>query len=226
MNEDTPSDINQTAKFYFSILFAIFFLYLLQLSPLVHDLYNIAYLPFNCLHEIGHLLASLIILPTVDSQFKISHLYEGGCSNTITIEELPVCWESIIMKLSGSLMVLAITIVGMIALRNRKSPTSVSGGKFLIFGLLNNLINLFPILPAISGSVNDGYGICIVLLRMGHSTYPSAEFSFLFLYIASLVTLVSFYYLGSCLYHLLSIPGFKIQKQFENPTEYILSLKL
>ncbi|MFX0149185.1 MAG: hypothetical protein ACFFAJ_00235 [Candidatus Hodarchaeota archaeon] len=226
MNEDTPSVINQNAKFYFSILFSIFFLYLLQQSPIVQGLYNIVYLPFNCLHELGHLLASSIILPTVDSQFKICHLYEGGCSNMITIEELPVCWGSIIMKLAGSLMVFTITIAGIIVLRNKKSPASVAGKKFLIFGLLINLINLFPILPAMLGSVNDGYGICIILIRMGHSTYPSVEFSFLFLYIASLVTLVSFYYLGSCLFYLLSIPGFKIQKQFENPTEYILSLKL
>jgi hypothetical protein len=129
------------------------------------------------------------------------------------------------MKLAGSFMVNVITIVGITVLRNRKNPASIAGEKFLIFGLLNNLINLFPILPVMLGSVNDGYGICIILLQMGYSTYPSAQLSFLFLYMASLLALVSFYYLGSCLYHLLSIPSFNIQKQFEDPTEVIMSLK-
>jgi len=226
MNEDAPSVINQNVKFYFSILFAVFFLYLLQQSPLIQGLYNIIFLPFNCIHELGHLFASISILPTVDTHFEICLLHEGGCSNTITIEQLPVCWESIIMKLAGSFMVTVITIVGITVLRTRKNPASVAGEKFLIFGLLNNLINLFPILPVMLGSVNDGYGICIILLRMGYSTYPSAQLSFLSLYMASLVALVSFYYLGSCLYHLLSILSFKIQKQFEDPTEAILSFKL
>ncbi|MFX0182492.1 MAG: hypothetical protein ACFE95_05340 [Candidatus Hodarchaeota archaeon] len=225
MNEDTPSVINQNLKFYFSILFAVFFLYLLQQSPLIQVLYNIIYLPFNCIHELGHIFASISILPTVDTHFELCQLHEGGCSNTIPIEQLPVCWESIIIKLAGSFMVTVITIVGITLLRNRKNPISVAGEKFLIFGLLNNLINLFPILPVMLGSVNDGYGTCIILLRMGYSTYPTIQVSFLFLYMASLVVLVSFYYLGSCLYYLLSIPGFKIQKQFEEPTEVIMSLK-
>ena len=73
---------------------------------------------------------------------------------------------------------------------------------FLIFGLLNDIPNLFPINPSLINATTDGYGACITLLRMGYSTYPSIEISALFCCITSILVFTGFSYLGSAIFHL------------------------
>jgi hypothetical protein len=85
--------------------------------------------------------------------------------------------------------------------------------KFLIFGLLYDLTNLFPILPSILGASNDGYSISVILLRMGYSTLPSFSMSIIYSCAAILLVLVAYYYLGSCIYYLISLPKAKLQYQ-------------
>jgi hypothetical protein len=203
----------RTTKTLFSIVFAFLFIFFLMEYPILLFIQNLLYLPFNILHEFGHFLLANTLLPLTDLKFEIQPINDGICSNTIRIEQLPVNWVSVCVMLAGSLFLSIIIVSILIHYRRKSSPNWKLFKKFLLFGLLYDLTNLFPIIPSILGVTNDGYSISVILLRMGYSTFPSFLISMLFSYCMVFLVLIAYYNLGSCIFHLITFPKAKLQYQ-------------
>ncbi len=213
MNDEKLLFDDQKAELLFSSVFAVLIAFLLQKFPILHITQNIIYLPFNLIHQIGHFFAVSILLPMIDPAFEINPIKDCICSNTIRIEELPPNWNSVYMLLAGTVVIIFFTTLILFKFRKNTSITWGINQRFLLFGLIYNLTNLFPILPSMLGSTNDGYAVTVILLRMGFSTYPLVYISILFASLAVILILISYYCLGSCIYYVITIPTTKLQRQ-------------
>ncbi len=216
MNDEIYLFDDQKTELLFSSVFAVLIAFLLQKFPILQISQNIIYLPFNLIHQIGHFFGVSILLPMIDPVFEINPIKDCICSNTIRIEELQPNWSSVYMLIAGTVFMIFVTTLILLIFRKN---TSIAWGiiqRFLLFGFLFNLTNLFPILPSMLGSTNDGYAVTVILLRMGFSTYPSVYISMLFAYLAVIFVLISYFCLGSCIYHVITIPTSKLQRQSQN----------
>ena len=202
----------------FSLSFCFAFLVLLLIPnyQILQILINIVVLPFTIIHELFHLSVITLFFPMIESSFDLN-LFTSSTTifAKITIEELPVCWESVVTMLFGTLGVICV-ISGCLSYfkNNNTSRHYLVLRNFLIFGLLNDIPNLFPINPSMINAVSDGYSILIILLRMGFQTYPSPSISVLFYCLTSIIVFTSFFYLGSALYHL----GFMLKSNLSRIT--------
>jgi hypothetical protein len=215
MEEDPGLHNDWFVNFLFSFIFAISFLSFLPNSPILVLIYEFILYPFQILHTLGHFSTKCCFFPMLSSQLDLLPSNEEMCSCHITLEELPASWESIFLKASGSILLLSISILGLVFLGRKQNPTYEPIKKFLLFGLLSDLPSLFPILPSVLGDTNDGYGICVLLLRMGFLTYPSYSISVIFSILAVISTLLSIYYLGSLIFNLILLYDLRIHRKME-----------
>ncbi|MHA2224945.1 MAG: hypothetical protein ACXAC8_07060 [Candidatus Hodarchaeales archaeon] len=197
----------------FSLFFAIIFMFLLIQSSFLIFFFNLINIPFNIIHELGHFFFLLLFLPDQSYYLEINPLKEVMFSSQITIEQLPVSIGSIIVKSAGSISIVIFTLIGFVVLRKRTDLSSEIGRKYLFFGLLGDIPNLFPIMPSILGLVNDGYAISIILLRMGYYTYPSTIISIIFSCLTFIFVLFSYYYLGKIIYTIIVSPKIKLENE-------------
>ncbi|MHA2175904.1 MAG: hypothetical protein ACXABI_13805 [Candidatus Hodarchaeales archaeon] len=201
----------------FSIIFAIGLLYFLQEFALVLFFQNLVYLPFNLIHEFGHFCMAILFVPFIDPRYEIRLINDCRCSNLIKIEQLPANWISIFIMFSGTILILSLALICLVKLRNTDKPIWEVFKRFMIFGIVYDLTNLFPILPSVLGTTNDGYAISVILLRMEIFILPTIYSSIFFSCLAFFFVLISYYYLGSSIYHLFTLPKAKMHKDVPYP---------
>lgn len=205
MSSDTKKPIpnNERFCFFFSGLFAILLPISVILFPFVMLPFNILFFPFSLLHELGHFCLTMCFLPSINPQIKFG-LIGGELNCTCVVnEDFPCCWSSVISILGGSGSVILIVLVTYFAVSKIKSKTALDlGRKFIIFGLLADFPNLFPILPFSLGSVTDGYVIYSYIHQMGYIPSFPSNLSYFLSLISMIMVLISFYFLGSFLYHI------------------------
>jgi hypothetical protein len=205
MSLDTEKPIlnNKRFCFVFSGLFALLLPISVIIFPFVMPVFNLLFFPFSLLHELGHFSLIMWLSPLLSPQIKFGTI-EGELSCMCIIKEgFPCCWSSVISILGGSGSIIIIGMLIFIILPKLKSKKVVDiGRKYIIFGILADLPNLFPILPTSLGSVTDGYIIYTFVHEMGYLPLLPPNLSN-FLSLASMITvLISFYFLGSFLYHI------------------------
>ena len=203
--------------FLFAFSFAVILPFLVQSSLFISIIFNIVYLPITIIHELGHFIVALLFFADHNPQLKILAFEDGLKCGCVTIGSLEICWETIFLLLSGSLLVI-IVVISVVAFMQRKNlKRSSCIKKYLIFGLLCDIPNLFPTYP-IEGIVTDGFRIWVYLHDLMNLPYPTPQFSLLFTVIASVVVFYSSFYLGSFVYETLLTFADKLHKQPVHPT--------
>ena len=189
--------------FSFSFSFALIFLVLIPNIHLLQVLANLLVLPFTLVHEIFHFVTFAVFFPTLKFSLHFDLFTDKFPTlGTITLESLPVSWESLVIMLSGTLGVIFVSLGCFRSLKKQASNQCLVIQNFIIFGLLHDIPNLFPITPSLINAITDGYSISILLLRMGVPVYPSLPICTLFCNLTSIFVFASFFYLGSAVYYL------------------------
>ena len=185
------------ARFLFSIIFVFLLPICVLILPIFSIMFNLLFLPFTLIHELGHLYAIVLFLPSLDPQLEFHLLgVEFRCTCVID-KEFPLCWQTIISMFAGSFSVMIFVIMGCITLFRIRSGIMFDIGKhYLIFGLLSDLPNLLPIFPSSLGFVTDGFAINSCLNQMGYPFFFSSNISNVFSFISILLVLASFFFLG------------------------------
>ena len=192
----------QKGRVFFSISFTFLLPICVLLSPLLTVIFNFLYFPFTLIHELGHLLVIKLFLPTLKPQLEF-HILDGEfCCACIIDDEFPLCWQSIIAMLAGSFSVIIVVILSIFSFHHMKSRINNTGKYYLIFGLLADLPNLFPILPTSLGHITDGFAISTYLYQMGYLRLLPTMLSNIFSLFSILMVLASFFFLGSFLYNI------------------------
>ncbi|MFW9905416.1 MAG: hypothetical protein ACFFFH_13830 [Candidatus Thorarchaeota archaeon] len=215
-NEEVSSAGAQKGRFLFATIFTIVFPIFTLLSPLPIMIFNLLFLPFTIVHELGHLLVISLLLPFLNPQLEF-YLFDGVfCCACLTTNEFPHCWQTIIVMLAGSFSVLSFSLFCCFALfKVRSGDFYVIGKYYFIFGLLADLPNLLPILPSSLGFTTDGFAINTCLYQMGYSLLISDMMSHVFSLISIIMVLASFFFLGSFFYRLGEIVVRKFEKENE-----------
>jgi len=198
-------------SFLFSFLFAIILPFLVASSSLIAITFNIIYFPITLIHEFGHFIVAILLFPDQNPQIKILTFNEGLKCGCVTLGGFTICWEAILLLISGSLAVILVTILGIVIIRRKKWGFSSYFQKYALFGLLCDLPNLFPTYP-IEGAVTDGFRTWIYLHDLINFPYPTPQFSLLLTAIVSVIIFYSSFYLGSFLYETIVFPVIKLQK--------------
>ncbi len=199
-----PFIYKKSTNILFSISFALLLPFIVLLLPIFMILFSLIFFPFSLIHEVGHFITSFVLLPSHEPMlhFKIV----GGeliCTCDLS-KELICCIDSIIVAIGGTGLVIISVLILLVLLSKRKNKNMVHLIKFyLLFGLLSDLPNLFPILPSTIRSPTDGYIIHSFLSHMGFLPLLSSRVSYFFSLSSFIVVLVSFYFLGSFIFQLL-----------------------
>ncbi len=217
----SPVIQKDTINIIFSFSFMVLLPFIVLIFPIVMILFNLVFFPFSLIHELGHLITSLWLLPSHNPilHFEIIN-GELVCSCDLS-QELMCCLNSIIVVLAGSGSVIFIIILLLFLLAKSKNKNIRNlGVLFLLFGLLSDLPNLFPILPSGIGSPTDGYITYSFLSQMGFFPILSIRISSFFSLFSFFIVLISFYFLGSFIFNLLKFllnrnPRIKIRDQEE-----------
>ncbi len=159
---------------------------------------------------------AMLFFPDQNPQIKILTFNEGLKCGCVTLGGFEICWEAILLLMSGSLAVILTTIVGIIIMRRKNKEISPYFQKYALFGLLCDLPNMFPTYPS-EGAVTDGFRAWIFLHDLINLPYPTPQFSFLFAAIASVIIFYSSFYLGSFLYEIFILLAVKLQKHPPQP---------
>lgn len=177
---------------------------MVQLFSIFTFIYNLIIFPFTVIHELSHCFALGCFFPGKEAHIEFHLLDNGITCATVKFENLPLCLGSVISLLIGSLSILILSVIGIIALRKYPSSNfSKAGSQFLKFVLLCDIPNLFPIHPPLTNAVTDGYAASVHLFQMGIIPFVSTELSLIFYAIASIISFTSFFYLGTTVFFLL-----------------------
>ncbi|MHA1969630.1 MAG: hypothetical protein ACW964_17760 [Candidatus Hodarchaeales archaeon] len=199
------SKLSGEIKFIFSFIFAILLLLLNQVISFLGFLNSLLLLPITFLHEFGHYISAIVFLPFCNPQIELD-LNEFGLSYAqLSTNGLPICFNSVLVMLAGSSTIILCTVIFLILSRNNHSNSITIFRLYLIFGLLSDIPNLFPILPASFGTASDGYSAWIYLYVLINLPFPTLAFSIIWTSIASIVIFTAYYYLGCTFYHSLTI---------------------
>ncbi len=159
-------------------------------------IFSIILLPFSLIHEIGHFISALFIYPSSSIQMKISINNDGLVCSCIEMARFTANWKSIILLLSGSVAVILFVIVSLVILRNSTSRNLKYIKYYLLFGLLSDIPNLFPLFP-VEGTVSDGFRTWILLQELIHLPQATIQFSMLLTFFSSITIFFASYCLGS-----------------------------
>lgn len=215
MSLDTKTSFlkNRRAELLFSSVFAFILPISVVIIPYCMLLFNIIYFPFSLIHELGHLLTTIFLLPSLNPLIKFELVRGELKCICVVYDSFPCCWPSVVSMIAGtSSVVLAVVGVNFVLSRNLSTTIYVPCKKILGFGLLADLPNAFPISPSNLGSITDGYAAYTYLHQMGYLPLLQSSLSTFFSLISVIIVLVSFYYLGSFLYHI----GLLIIRKYEN----------
>ena len=211
-SRNSLSIADQKVNFLFAFFFALVLPFLIQGSKALSFVFNVIFLPFTLIHELGHYISAQILFPDQNvhvSTFLLDHGLVSGC---IEIESLSVSWSSVFFLLSGSFTV-TIFITSILLLIKFGMNRNLPGlEKYLLFGLLSDLPNLFPMYPT-EGLSSDGFWIWILLHELVHLPAPTYQFSLIFVGVASVLVFFSSYYLGSCIHCLFTTPSILLHKE-------------
>lgn len=199
--------------------FLLFFLSVIlfcQIIPSFKFIICLLVFPFTLLHELGHYFSALLFLPACNPQIQFNLSEFSLSSAQLTTTGLPICFNSLIVLFSGSLTLLFVIFGFFYFSRKNKSNLLVLIRYYLLFGLLSDLPNLFPILPTSIGALSDGYLIWIYLHVLINLPYPTAVFSIIWTSIASIMIFTAYYYLVSIFFQLINLINQILQKKAKN----------
>lgn len=213
-NEARPLLYSRKADIFFSISFVIMLPFSVVLFPFLMFLFNIIFFPITLIHELGHYCIIKCLQPSLHPQMEIGLTqgdFQCGC---VLTQGFPCCWSSIFSMLGGTVSVafFVLIIVYTLSKLEYNSIHSIIK-KYLIFGLLADIPNLFPIFPSSLGSTTDGYAIYMYLHQMGYVPLFSANFSYLLSWISIFLVCTSFYFLGSFFFQIIFVIVEKIELQ-------------
>jgi len=203
-------------NFTFSLLFAILFPFLMMGFKTFTFVFNLLFLPFTLIHELGHYFTILLFFPDQNPLLNLFPFEEGLVSGTISLSEVGISWISTFLFFIGSGTVIIFVLASIFLLRRKNNNKSSLLEKYLIFGFLCDIPNLFPIFPS-NGVLTDGFSTWINLHVLANFPFPTIQFSYLFIGIASVVTFFSLFYLGSFIYHIFTLSVIKLQNHSEYP---------
>jgi hypothetical protein len=199
-----PFIYKKSTNIFFSVSFALILPFFVLVFPISMITFNLIFLPFSLIHEVGHFITSLWLLPSHEPMlhFKIV----GGeliCTCDMS-QELLCCWNSIIVVLGGTGSVMLSVLLFFFLLTKSGYQNALHLGKlYLLFGLLSDLPNLFPILPSTIRSPTDGFILYSFLSQMNFIPLLSSGVSYFFSLASFIVVLISFYFLGSFIFQFL-----------------------
>jgi hypothetical protein len=191
----------KSTNFVFSLSFALLLPFIVLFFPIFMILFHLIFFPFSLMHEVGHFLLSLWLLPSHEPIFHYQ-IIEGelNCSCELS-HELMCCWTSIIVILGGPCTVILSVLIILFLLTRSNNQNFVNLGKpYLLFGLLSDLPNLFPILPSVINAPTDGFILYSFLSQMAYIPPLSSGVSYFFSLASFIIVLMSFYFLGSFIY--------------------------
>lgn len=199
-----PFIYKKSTNIVFSISFALLLPFLVIILPIFMILFSLIFFPFSLIHELGHFITSFILLPSHEPMLHFEIV--GGeliCSCDLS-QELICCLDSIIVVIGGVGSVIITTFLLLVLLSRSQNRNIVHLVKlYLLFGLLSDLPNLFPILPSAIRSATDGYIIYSFLSHMEFLPLLSSRVSYFFSLSSFIIVLISFYFLGSFLFQFL-----------------------
>ncbi|UCE12161.1 MAG: hypothetical protein JSV04_08120 [Candidatus Heimdallarchaeota archaeon] len=145
---------------------------------------------------------------------------ELQCSCVLTTG-FPCCWSSVLSMLGGTVSVaLFVIFIALILSKLEYNNINSIARKYLIFGLLADFPNLFPIFPYSLGGTTDGYAIYMYLYQMGYLPLFPGSFSYVLSLISFFLVLGSFYFLGSFFYQFIILIVEKIElEQYLLPSQ-------
>ena len=212
----------KTVNVIFSFSFMISFPFIVLIFPIIKILFGLIFFPFSLVHEIGHFITSILLLPSHEPILHFQ-IIEGELSCSCEMShQLLCCLNSIIVIFGGTGAVLFLSIFLLILLSKSKNQTIRNlGTLFLLFGLLSDLPNLFPILPSAIRSPTDGYIIYSFLSHMGFLPILSSGVSYFFSLSSFIIVLISFYFLGSFIFQFITLILERISKSKTTEEEKI-----
>jgi hypothetical protein len=221
INESVSSITSVNFEFLFSILFALLVILFHETNSFLRFLTGLILLPFTLLHEFGHYISAILFLPSCDPQIY-TYLGDNGVNYAqLTTNGLPIGFKSILVMFAGSFTLLICSLGLIFLFRKGTSHSHTVFRNFLLFGLLSDIPNLFPILPTVLGAPSDGYLTWIYLHVLISLPFPTAEFSIIWSSIASILIIASYYCLGSSIYHLITYLRPTVYLQPQKPTESV-----
>lgn len=203
---------DQKVNFLFAFCFALVLPFILQGSKAISTVFNVIFLPFTVIHEFGHYLSCIIFFPDQTVHVPTFLFDDGLVGGCIEIGNLTVNWSSVLFLLSGSFLVIIFIISILFLIRIGMKRNLPGLEKYLLFGLLSDIPNLFPIYP-VEGFYSDGFRIWLLLRELIHLPTPTYQFSLIFVGIASILVFFSTYYLGSCIHCFFTTPAVLLHKQ-------------
>ncbi len=209
------SDYN--VKFLLAFLFAVILPFLMVSTLIINISFNIIFFPFTVIHEVGHFIVAILLFPEQNPQLKLLTFKEGLKCGCVTLGGLEISWGTIILLLSGSVLVILTVTMGMCILSRKNNKLNPYIQKYLLFGLLCDLPNLFPTYPS-EGVVTDGFRTWLFLHDLINLPYPTPQFSLIFTAIASVIIFYSSFYLGLFLFEILLNSVGKWQNQSIYPS--------
>ena len=212
------SSTNHRVSIILASVFALFLPFLLQNSSIISFFFDLIFFPFTLIHELGHYLTAIFFFPGEEPIINIHFTMDGIQCASVILGETSICWKLVIVVTSGSLFIIFSVLSFLYLLRNRNGELLTSLKCYLIFGLLSDIPNLFPIYPQ-QGMFPDGFRVWLYLHELINLPYPTPQFSMIWQGISSILMIFSFYFLGKSVFHLLS--NFKIRIQIDKPAETI-----
>ncbi len=199
MNEKKVGLIS--SKFEIRIGIPIFFILIFIISfPLLTQFwfifFNISKLPFTLVHELGHFTTIVVLLPEITPRLEINLFTQQIFSGRVRTEGIPIGWEAVFLFLAGPLPTILIILSGIHLSKAKESIVLRFIENYLLFILLNELINLLPVLPSQLSTVTDGYGIFLNLQRIYNLPSIPEILSTLFLIVGALLFLFSLFFIG------------------------------
>lgn len=201
-NESSKLENNEKRKLDYLIpilIFPIIMISLLFFTLPTNVFIGILNFPFSIIHEIGHFIFMVILIPEGKPEFSFN--FFSVTPPYVVVTPSSENWKMLLIYLSGPLIVSVITIFLLHMLKRSNYRYTRIIKYYLYFGLLNQLPNLLPVLPEhVNMMTMDGYGVYSNL-----STYllfpPISEsLSILLLLLLLFCGLLSFYFLGLLVY--------------------------
>ncbi|MFX1537079.1 MAG: hypothetical protein ACFFDI_22940 [Promethearchaeota archaeon] len=184
---------NSFKKTVLIIFFIIISIVFLTMNELLFKLFNLFYLPFVVIHELGHFVAAIILAPNSNPKIIIDI---PNAVYRVTYDPISDGWKEIVILSSGVILSALAATIGFILLKKNDLWIARVIKYYLlsvITGQIGYLIPIHPIYAA--GFAGDGFLIYLRLHYLFETLFPMTNGVFLLLFYCSLPLLILTFYL-------------------------------
>lgn len=164
-------------------------------------------LPFTLLHELSHFIVILILIPNSKVSISISIEYSFVSFSVIGEE-----WKMVLFYLAGSIIVIFITYLFLIYLKNKNFKLKGALNNYLVYIILRNITNLLPILPKHRGGISDGYGWYFYLSMIFNLPQLTESISLIMFIVIIIIEFIAMQFLFSAILNIYFYLKYRIKK--------------